>query len=297
MEESHLIQDGKNNKGIKELMDAFASRVNYKTRLQLYQRAFPLPTSCFTPFDPALSFLFHKNILQTDYKWQQTEKQLAARLRQTVVIGEKRIVLDITPRNSQRSVFNAFVIDLFRSCDGCFASLLAALQSFASWEGRSIPELYEESNAVLRRIQDAMNDRKSIRLEDQMTRVFYLGYADGTGGVKKQFPYKRKFIELYLYAQGQMFAEYRRLLSAKLQATATAQADFIFSPGGGPDWKAQLQLLQKTGIVDLLESRFAQSETSNINLLDTTLCFIIGQHQKMSAAIRSYLDSIRLQRR
>lgn len=297
MDEKNLIQDEHNGTRLTALLEAFANKASYKTRLHLYQRVFPFPGDCFSPFDPALPFLFHKDFPGDVYKWQQTEKRLSGGLRQTVFANEACIVLDITPRNSQRRIFNEFVIDQFESADGRFAAMMGALQTGAVFEGKSVAERYAESNSLLSRIDYAMNDRKSIRLEGQMTRVFFLGYTDGMEGIKKQFPYKRKFIELYLYAQGQMFAQYRRLLSRKIAYEAIAQTAPDQYPEGTPDWKAQLQLLQRTGVVDMLESRFAQSEAGNRNLLDTTLCFIIGQHEKMSAAVRSYLDSIRFQRR
>lgn len=297
MDGKNPIQDRYNGVGLTELLDAFANRANYKTRLHLYQSVFPFPGDCFSPFDPALPFLFHKDFLSNVYKWQQTEKRIAGGLRQTVFTNEACIVLDITPRNSQRNIFNEFVIDQFEINDRRFAALMAALQTGTVFEGKSVSERYAESNLLLSKIVQAINDRKSIRLEGQMTRVFYLGYSDGMDGVKKQFPYKRKFIELYLYAQGQMFARYRRLLSRKVFYQETAQRASDEYPEEIPNWQAQLLLLQRTGVVDMLESKFSQAEAGNRNLLDSTICFIIGQHQKMSATVRSYLDSIRLQRR
>lgn len=295
MGDNLLIGNEGGQRELETLLKAFKNKAGYLTRLQLFHQAFPFFEDCFPAFDTGLSFLFNIEYFSSVYQWNKTEKLLSKRLRQSIYINDSLFHFDITPRNSQRSVFNSFMIGLFEERDSQFAAIMEALQTDAAINGKSISTLYAESDLLLSKIESVTNNRNAIRLEGQILRVFYRGYADGMDNIKRTVSHKRKFIELFLYTQGQMFAQYRRLLRWKIHCSQVDQLKGIREWTAEPNWKAQLQLLQQTGVVDMLESRFAQSEGENRDLLDTTLCFIIGQHQRMSGIVRNYLDIIRAQ--
>ena len=104
--------------------------------------------------------------------------------------------------------------------------------------------------------------------------VFYKGFFDAFVSRVNLPDKKRKFIELYLYAQGIIYSNYIRSLKSALQ-------DLLLPPelqkSEGLDLVGKIELMNELGIIDYLKARYAGTDSVSLeNKIVEILCLITG---------------------
>jgi hypothetical protein len=138
-----------------------------------------------------------------------------------------------------------------------------------------------------------LQKKKISNFRIQFMTVFYEGYNDHLDGLSKSFRRKKKFIELYLYSQGLLFAGYRQKLQSawlhqEIQEKVTEPEEFKVL-----DWRDQVLMLKKMGMLDVLKDKIQHPvETVKRKKINRIICQIIGQQPYMTESITEYINLI-----
>ncbi len=117
----------------------------------------------------------------------------------------------------------------------------------------SLERLLEEANGIVNKIEFCLQNEydKSFRL--QCMAVFFKGFFDAFADHVALPGKKRKFIELYLYAQGIIYSNYISFLK-------TSMKNFSLSTNLNPpinlDLSGKLELMNELGIIEFLKTRY-----------------------------------------
>ncbi len=248
----------------------FKNQKKYVDKLAFFDRLFGIIPFSFPDFDPQLRYFFQKeNIeaLETLFRKERNNPSLAEK---KFFIGES-FTFNIKPANSNSAVYSNYIL----------SSFLSRKPKFEEWLPEKIPAeksievVLDEANRMINSIEYALqNDYdKSFRL--QCMSVFYKGFYEAFTNRVNLPGKKRKFTELYLYAQGIIYANYISVLKAALAASRV--------PAGlrrpqTLDLAAKLALLEELEIIDLIKKKFAgQDPISSENKVVETVCLITGE--------------------
>jgi hypothetical protein len=124
--------------------------------------------------------------------------------------------------------------------------------------------------------------------------VFYKGFYDAFSNKVYGPGKKRKFIELFLYAQGIIYSNYISSLKATFQVyhypAATQTPQHL-------DLSGQINLLQELGVVDFLKSRYSGLDANAFeNKMAEILCLITGEDTDQKKTVLQILTSLNWQK-
>jgi hypothetical protein len=116
--------------------------------------------------------------------------------------------------------------------------------------------------------------------------VFYKGFYDAFCKVVNLPGKKRKFTELYLYAQGIIYAHYIRSLKSVL---LKSQNPVEYSESFCLDFSGKLALLNELGILDFLRKKFSRLDPFSFeNKIAEIIRLITGENRDQKEMIQSF---------
>jgi hypothetical protein len=256
---------------IRGLHAEFKSLKKYADKLVLFDRLFGIIPMPFPDFDPKLHFFFRKENteeLETLFKKERNNPSLAEK---RFVFGES-YVFNIKPANSNSAFYSSFILTRFLSRRPVFEDLIRRQKS----DGKTVELLLDEANGLINKIEFSLQNEydKSFRL--QCMSVFYKGFFEAFTNRVNLPGKKRKFIELYLYAQGIIYANYISSLKTALTLS--------HNPAGFPrrpqlDLQGKLALMDDLEIIDLIKKKFAGMDPVSLeNKMAEIICLITGEY-------------------
>jgi hypothetical protein len=190
-------------KQVRKLHKEFSALKKYIDRLSFFDRVFNIIPFPFPEFDPQLRFLFEKEKTDSLINIFRNERNNPGLMRKNFVFRET-FVFNIKPANSNSTVYSNYILSLF----------LSGTPDFFDWinhavnENMTFTDILDAANGLINKIEVRLMYSFDKSLEIQCMSVFYKGFYDGfTGNVHIPVK-KRKFIELFLYAQGIIYSRY-----------------------------------------------------------------------------------------
>ena len=108
-----------------------------------------------------------------------------------------------------RGDYNDYIINKFINQDSNFNKKVNLLQSQSINNRKKFFENFQNEMFKINRLESFVNDiDQKVSTKNQFLKVYFNGYSDYKKGNIKSFPFKKKFVELYLYAQGVLMAKY-----------------------------------------------------------------------------------------
>jgi hypothetical protein len=196
------------------LQQEFKAIKRYSDKLSFYDRHFGIIPFDFPAFDPALSLFFEKEkaaALCDIFKKERnnpglTEKQFRFQ-------DEYRF--NIKPANSNNAVYSNYILSQFLAQAPDFDGWMAERERQSNGSEPCRRVQLEKANALLNEIEYRLRHDYDKSLLLHCMAVFYKGFYDAFTGSIVLPDKKRKFIELYLYALGMIYAQYVNRLREK----------------------------------------------------------------------------------
>lgn len=276
-----------------DLFKEFTAQTRYADKLSYFERHFRVVFNLFPPFDPSLAFLNSPEQIGLLNDMYRKDGSIYSSLKKEFRIDKRIYVFDVRPVNSYRPVFNNYIIEGFVSADSKIDAITGAIERHRHYAEKSTAVLMEECDQSIRIVRSYLQKKKLINFRIQFMNVFYEGYNDQVSGMPKTFERKKKIIELYLYSQGLLFADYRQKLKSiwlqqEIQEKVTELDDFKIL-----DWRDQVRMLKNMGILDVLKDKIQHPvETVKRKKINRIICLIIGQQPYMTDSITEYINLI-----
>ena len=271
----------------------FRTQKDYASRIAFVDAHFPVMTDLFSNFDLQLEFLFIADKTQQLVSIYKQERIILARFRKQFSFGDRTYIFDARPAYSNRAHFNAFILDKLVNKDKQYNRLVSELETSGVVQGRTAEELLAEMDTLLMNIRDYLLQKRSPSFRIQFMKLFYNGYNDCLYGNLAIFKTRKKFVELFIYAQGLLFCRFRQLARYKMSFDALPETKRMESFTADQEWQNQIILLQRTGMLDVLNNNVSHPmESVKKDKISTIICRIIGQHPVMKDRIAHYLNFI-----
>lgn len=261
------MMQGFSENQIRALHTEFKSQKKYTDKLAFFDRWFGIIPFPFPDLDPQLSFFFQK---------EKTEELVAIfkKERNNPGLTEKKFafsetfVFNIKPANSNSSSYSSFILSSFLSRKPIFDDWIRQKKS-----GEKSVELFlDEANATVNQIEFCLQNEYDKSFKLQCMSVFYKGFYDSFRKRVNGPGKKRKFIELYLYAQGIIYANYISYLKTALKKSRNPVD--LYKPVH-LDLPAKLELLKELGIIDFLKGKYAGMDSDFFEHKITEIIYLI----------------------
>ncbi len=262
----------------------FMGLKKYADKLIFFDHLFGIIPFPFPAFDPELAFLFQKENageLADIYKKERNNRSLTEKK----FSYREDYIFNIRPANSNSAVYSNYIL----------SSFLLRAPEFTEWinqkktADKPVGYLLDQANACINDIEYRLqcNQDKSFSL--QCMAVFYKGFYDAFSNRVYGPGKKRKFIELYLYAQGIIYANYISFLKIAFHQDRYPADNEL---PGHLDFSGQLNLLQELGVVDFLKSKYAELDNQVLeNKLAEIICLITGENTDQKKKVFQMLRS------
>ncbi|MDP4128845.1 MAG: hypothetical protein Q8939_01685 [Bacteroidota bacterium] len=201
-------------KQIKLLHQEFKTLKRYIDKLSFYDRHFGIIPFTFPSFDPALSLFFEEDkteILTGIFKKERNNPVLTEKL----FSFKNDYRFNIKPANSNSSIYSTYILSKFLTPTPDFDTLLNGPEETSLYNTPSPNDRLEKANEILNSIEYKLHHEYDKSLKLHCMTVFYKGFYDAFTRNIVRPDKKRKFIELYLYAQGILYAKYLDALRKK----------------------------------------------------------------------------------
>ncbi len=248
---------------IRSLYIEFKSLKKYVEKLAFFDRWFGIIPFDFPEFDPRLRFFFEREKTEElidIFKKERNNPGLTVKKFQY----DQIIAFNIKPANSNSSTYSHFILSVF----------LTRKPSFEEWikqnssADKTVEDLLDEANSVVNSIEINLQNEYDKSFKLQCMSVFYRGFYDAFTRHLNGPGKKRKFIELYLYAQGMIYADFISSLKTAMRKASHPEEMKIPVP---LDLAGKMNLMHELGILDFLADRYLNpgSRLSDINLAET----------------------------
>jgi hypothetical protein len=276
---------------IKDLYYEFKSIKNYKERLAFYDRHFIIQPLELPAFDASLSLLMTPEGISTLTDIFHREQVTSIKPQKTFIVDKDEITFSAVPANSNRQFFNEYILSKFITGDQGFETTLQQIVTKAkSGEKAEIELCLKKAQETIDIIKTLVNDINERTNRRQFMMVFYEGYNDYRLKSIKQFHYKKKLLELYLYSHGILYGKYiENLASYSLEFTQGSKHEHIKS-GNHLSLNDKVKLIKELGIVEFLKKEHSRKRHKNMD--DKIMKFIrlITDEEEMAAKnFRDYI--------
>ena len=263
----------------------FMGLKKYADKLIFFDHLFGIIPFPFPGFDQELSFLFQKEKteeLEGIYKKERNNRSLTEKK----FSYDEDFIFNIRPANSNSSVYSNYIL----------SSFLLRAPEFAEWikqkniSGKPVEYLLDQANGFVNDIECRLQYQREKSFSLQCMAVFYKGFYDAFSNQVYGPGKKRKFIELYLYAQGIIYSNYINCLKSTFHIyryPADVQMPHQL------DLSGQLNLLYELGVVDFLKSRYSGLDHFSFeNKIAEILCLITGEDTDQKKTVLQILSSL-----
>ena len=210
-------------KQIRILHREFSALKKYIEKLSFFNTAFNIIPFSFPDFDPQLRYLFEKEKTDVLIDIFRNERNNPGLMRKNFIFREN-FVFNIKPANSNSAIYSNYILSLFLSGAPDFSVLKNEILK----KEKSNDHLLEEANGLINKIEYRLRYAYDKSLEIQCMSVFHVGFSDRFSN-NIHFPFKkRKFIELFLYAQGVIYADYISVLKKINPRTEDLEKELVF---------------------------------------------------------------------
>jgi len=251
---------------IRSLYSEFKNLKKYVDKLAFFDRWFGIIPFDFPDFDPQLRFFFEREKTQELVDIFKRERNNPGLTLKKFSYGEI-FAFNIKPANSNSSVYSHFILSCF----------LSRKPSFDEWikqhifSNKTVEDLLDEANGVVNTIEKYLQNEYDKSFKLQCMSVFHRGFYDAFTRHLNGPGKKRKFIELYLYAQGMIYADFISSLKEAMRKTSKPGDLKTQAP---LDLAGKMMLMHELGILDYLRNR---QLTSGGDLPDNSLAETISQ--------------------
>jgi hypothetical protein len=256
---------------IKLLHQEFKLLKRYIDKLFFFDLHFGIIPFPFPSFDPALLFFFEDNkteALTEIFKKERNNPMLTEKL--FPFKAEYRF--NIKPANSNCSVYSTYILSKFLSLSPAFDEFIQKRGSQSGYTSSSVKQLLDEANRIINSIEYKLQNEYDKSLKLHCMTVFYKGLYDAYINRVNLPDKKRKFTELYLYAQGILYAKYLEALKNQYAGQQTGKA--VAKPH--PFFK--IGLLKEFGVIDLFKKKYAIPDSESFEeKLSKILCPVNGE--------------------
>ncbi|HET7001396.1 MAG TPA: hypothetical protein VFI33_08810 [Puia sp.] len=272
------MAQGYSENQIRSLYSEFKSLKKYVEKLAFFDRWFGIIPFEFPDFDPHLRFFFAREKteeLVDIFKKERNNPGLTLKKFQF----DETFAFNIKPANSNSSVYSHFILSCF----------LARKPTFAEWIkqnisiDKTIEDLLDEANTVMNTIEMYLQNEYDKSFKQQCMSVFYRGFYDAFTSHLSGPGKKRKFIELYLYAQGMIYADFISSLKTAMRKAGQPEDIKTQAP---LDLAGKMNLLNELGILDFLTKMYSNSGSGlSSNDLAETISRITGESPEQKEMI------------
>ncbi len=263
----------------------FMSLKKYTDKLIFFDRLFDIIPFPFPHFDPQLSFFFQKEKkaeLENIFKKERNNPGLTEK---KFSYG-KDFIFNIRPANSNNAVYSNYILSCFLSRAPAFADWIHQKTTV----DKPVENFLEEANGIVNQIEFNLQYERDKSFNLQCMAVFYRGYYDAFCNRVYGSGKKRKFIELFLYAQGIIYANY---ISALKIAYEQSRNPVDLQQPVNMDLSGKLSLLHELGIIDFLKGKYAGLDTLSFEeKLAEMLCLIMGESIELKESVLRILSSL-----
>jgi hypothetical protein len=263
---------------IRVLYSEFKSHKKYAAKLAFFDTHFGIIPFSFPEFDPHLRFFFQKDKTEELIEIFKKERNNPGLTERRFLLGET-FVFNIKPANSNSAAYSNYILSRFLSRRPVFDSWIRRNKSTDT----SIERLLEEANGTINKIEFCLQNEydKSFRL--QCMAVFFKGFYDAFSDGVTLPGKKRKFIELYLYAQGIIYSNYINFLKTNLRNSLIG---IDLNSPTNLDLSGKLELLNELGIIEFLKTRYAGMDSILVeNKIAEILCLVTGEYSAQKEAV------------
>ena len=270
---------------LRTLYAEFKGSKKYVDKLIFFDRLFGIIPFSFPDFDPQLRFFFQKEKTDELANIFKKERNNPGLTEKKFSFGEN-IVFSIKPANSNSAAYSKYILSSFLSRTPVFEEWIRRKKNFE----KPVEQILNEANGIVNHIEFCLQNEhdKSFRL--QCMSVFYKGFYDAFSNRVNLPDKKRKFIELYLYAQGIIYANYISSLKTALQISLNPPD---LQRPSNLDLPGKLELLHELGIIDFLKTRYAGMDSLSFeNKVAEILCLITGECAEKKESVLKILSSL-----
>ena len=169
-----------------------------------------------------MKFLFEQKEFDAITELFEKEIRKAIILDRRYETEGKLYIFNVTPVNSNTVVLNDYILYKFINNDKQFESEVKALEEKAETNQAQIWEAWLNALNRIDSIDNKLSGTEERGLRYRFMNVFINGYRDKEKGLLKKFFNRKKFIELYLYAQGVLFRQYFQQLNDRCDFSGSA---------------------------------------------------------------------------
>lgn len=202
------------NKDLKALHKAFRNTYSYIEKLKFFDTHFGITPFQFPFFQSEIDHLFegeNGKLLFELFEIERYKKagKLDSYYQKSFSYFGKDYIFNITPTNSLRELYNDFILKKFMNNDDNFNAKIDALKLIHTEDREQLNTLFNNEILNIKKLENHVVDfQQKATIKNQFFNVFHNGFSDYRNGAIKSFPHKKKYIELYLYAQGILHAKY-----------------------------------------------------------------------------------------
>ncbi|HWJ27238.1 MAG TPA: hypothetical protein VNS32_11890 [Flavisolibacter sp.] len=197
----------------------------YKEKVEFFDQQFGCLSNTYPEFDPELKFLFEQKEFDAFTEIFEKERRKAIILDRRYEIDGKTYIFNATPVNSNTVILNDYILYHFINNDKKFESHVNAIRNKAEINEQQIWEAWLNALNRIDSIENKLAGGEERGLRYRFMNVFINGYRDKEQGLLKKFFNRKKFIELYLYAQGVLFRQYFQQLNDLCDFSTSAVHD------------------------------------------------------------------------
>jgi len=274
---------------IRALYSEFKSHKKYADKLAFFDQIFGIIPFPFPDFDPLLRFFFQKEKTDELAEIYRNERNNPGLTERKFFFGED-FIFNIKPANSNSAAYSNYILSSFLSRSPDFEEWIRQNISDES----SVESLLDEANGTVNRIEYCIYNEYDKSFKLQCMSVFFKGFYDAFSNRVNLPGKKRKFIELYLYAQGIIYSNYISSLKRALYVDFFIPADL--KKPANLDLPGKLDLLNELGIIDFLKTRYSGTDSVTFeNKMAEILCLLTGEYTDQKESIIKILSTMNRQ--
>jgi hypothetical protein len=273
---------------IRALYYEFKSHKKYADKLAFFDQIFGIIPFSFPDFDPSLRFFFQKEKTDELAEIFKNERNNPGLTERKFFFGEN-LIFNIKPANSNSAAYSNYIL----------SSFLSRSPVFEEWIRQHIStdnpvELFlDEANGIVNKIEFCLSNEYDKSFKLQCMSVFFKGFYDAFSNRVNLPGKKRKFIELYLYAQGIIYSNYIVSLKRSLhEVILPVDLEKTVSL----DLQRKLDLLNELGIIDFLRARFSGMDVLSFeNKMVEIICLLTGEYTGLKEPVFKILSTVKRQ--
>ncbi len=219
-------------KEIIDLYNQFQLLNKYKDRITFYDRHFGILPCDFPLFDEKLPILFDDTIVQKLKRIRDMEKVNATNVKdpntkisntKVFTFNKSLYTFSVKPSTAVAKHYNEFILFKFITLNLSNCQQLKDTSYLFFQQQNKITLALSNAMKNLERIDGKLYKRYDTSIERSFLKVFMQGVIDFNNKSLKISKTKRKFIELYLYAQGILFGQYIQMLERLMELHKSEQ--------------------------------------------------------------------------